>query len=61
MVSAMHNLTSRVFEHLDIPPPIELYQRFDYTNRILRWAALKKYKAVLLECNQLGKDLAGDK
>ena len=28
--------------------------------RIMRGAALKKYKAVLLECNQLAKDLAGE-
>ena len=36
-------------------------QRVAYTQRILRGAALKKYKAVLLECKQLEKDLAGDK
>ena len=34
-------------------------QRVDYTQRILRGAALKKYKAVLLECKKSEKDVLG--
>ena len=36
-------------------------QRISYTQHILRGAALKKYKVVLLECKQLENNLAGDK
>ena len=50
MVSAMRDLTSGVFEHLDTTFPMEVDQRVDYTQRILRGAELNKYKAVLLEC-----------
>ena len=35
-------------------------QMVAYTQRILRGSGIKKYKAVLLECKQLAKDLAGD-
>ena len=61
MVSAMDNLTSGVFGHLDITSTMDVYQRLAYTQIILRGSALKKYKAVLLECKQLVKYIAVDK
>ena len=36
-------------------------QKVDCTQRILRGAALKKYKAVLLECKKSEKEFAGNK
>ena len=61
VVSAMCNRTSRVFENIDITSPIYVDQRIAYTQIILTGAVLKKYKAVLMECKQSAKDLAGDK
>ena len=40
---------------------MEVYQRIYYTHRILRGAALKKYKVALMDCKQSAKDLLGDK
>ena len=40
---------------------MEVYQRIAYTQRILRGVALKKYKAVLMDCKQSAKDLVGYK
>ena len=56
----MHEITSGVFAHLDITYPMDVDQRVAYMQRILREAAIKKYKAVLLECKQSENDLAGD-
>ena len=61
VVSAMRDLTFGVFEHLEITSPVYVDQRVAYTQRILIGAALKKYKAVLGECKQLTKEIAGDK
>ena len=61
MVNGMRDITSRVFEHLEITYPMNVHQFIAYMQRILRGYALKKYKAFLLECKQLGKDLVGDK
>ena len=36
-------------------------QRIAYTQRLLIGAALKKYKAVLTNCKDLAKEIAGDK
>ena len=44
----MRDLTSGVFDHLDITYPMDLYQSVAYRKRILREAVLKKYKAVLV-------------
>ena len=52
MVSAMRNLTSGVFEHLDIIPPMDVDKRVAYMKRILIGDTLKKYKVVRLECKQ---------
>ena len=41
VVNVMRDLTSGVFENLDIPYPIEVYQRVAYKQRILRGAAHK--------------------
>ena len=57
----MRDLTVRVFEHLDITSPMEVYKSIAYTQRIMIGAALKKYKAVLRACKDFAKDLAGDK
>ena len=57
----MRDLTSGVFEHLEITSPMGLEQIVSYTHPIWIGAALKKYKAVLMECNHSEKDLAGYK
>ena len=61
VVNAMRDLTSGVFEHLDIPYHMDVDQRVAYTHCILIGAALKKYKAVLVECKPLAKDIVGYK
>ena len=61
LVNVMRDLTSRVFDHLGITFPMDVDQRLAYKQRILRVAALKKYKVVLVDCKQSAKDLAGDK
>ena len=48
VVSAMHNLIVGVFEHLKTTSPMDVDQRLAYTQRILRRAAPKKYKEVLV-------------
>ena len=57
----MHDLTSGMFEQLGMTSFMEVEQRIAYTQRILRGAAFKKYKAVRIECKYIAKDLAGDK
>ena len=44
----MRDLTREVFEHLEITSHMDVDQRVAYTQRILRGAALKKYKADML-------------
>ena len=61
MFSAMRDLSSRVFEHLDITSPMEVYKSIAYTQRIMIGAALKKYKAVLRAYKESVKDIAGEK
>ena len=61
VVSAMRNLTVGVFEHLEITSSIDEDQRVAFMQRILRLSALRKYRAVLVECKQLVKEIAGDK
>ena len=56
----MSDLTSGVFGNLGITFTMDVYQRLSYRQSILRGAALKKYKTVLLQCKQLAKNLAGD-
>ena len=48
VISVMHNLTVKVFEHLNITSPMDVKKRLAYTQRILRRAALKKYLEVLV-------------
>ena len=59
MVCDIHNLTSRLFEQLEITSPIYVYQRVNCMQLLLRGSALKKSKAVLMECKELAKELAG--
>ena len=40
----MHDLTVRVFEHLDITFTMDVDQRVAYTHHIFKGAALKKYR-----------------
>ena len=61
VVSAMHDLTVGVFDHLDITSSTNVDRKVAYTQRILRVAALKKYRAVLVEQKQSDKELTGDK
>ena len=60
-VSAMLDLTSRVFERLETTSNIDVDKRVAYMQCILRGAALNKYNAVMLECKQLAKYLTVDK
>ena len=60
VVNAMYDLTSGLFEHLEITSPMDVDKRVAYTQRILRGTALWKYKDVQLKCKQLAKDLARD-
>ena len=57
----MRDLTSRVFYHFEITSLMDVDKMLAYMQRIFRGAALKKYKAVLVECNHLAKELTGDK
>ena len=59
-VNTMHELTSGVFENIYINSPMDVYKILSYTQRILIGSSLKKFKAVLVECKQLGKDLVVD-
>ena len=40
---------------------MDVDQRVDYMQSILRGAALKNYKVVLLDCKHSEKDIAGEK
>ena len=55
----MCDLTFRVFDHLEITSPMDLDKRVAYTQRIIRGAALKNYREVLVACRQLEKELTG--
>ena len=61
VVNAIHELTSGVFEHLEITSPTDVDQRLVHMQCILRGFLLKEYNAVLIECKKLGNELAGDK
>ena len=54
----MHNLISGVFEHLEITFPNDVDKRVNYTQRLLRRAALKEYKAVFKKCKEYSKEIA---
>ena len=45
---AMGNLTSGVFDPIEITSPMDVDQRFAYTQHILRGVVHKKYKVVML-------------
>ena len=60
VVRAMHDRTVGVFDNLDITSLMCEDKRVAYLQSILIEYAIKKYKAVLVECNQLEKDLAVD-
>ena len=48
VINTMHNLTSGVFEHLEIISFIDVDKRLAYTQRILKGPALKKYREVMV-------------
>ena len=61
MISVMSEVTSELFDHLEINSSMEVDRSISYTQPILKGAGLKKYKAVLRACKDFAKDLAGDK
>ena len=61
VVNTMSYRTNGVFEHLYITSPIHVDQRVYHKQCIIIGAALKNYKAVLVECKQLAKDIVGYK
>ena len=60
VISAMHDLTVGVFEHLEIISLTDVDKRLACTQRILRGAVLKKHWEVLVTCKQSAKELADD-
>ena len=60
VTSAMCDLTIRVFAHLDITSPMYAEKSLAYMQRILRGAALKKYREVMIIYRKSAKELAGD-
>ena len=56
----MHELTVGVFENLETTSTMELDQKVAYMQRILRGAALKKNREVLIACRKSAKELAID-
>ena len=52
LINAMRDLTSGVFDHLEIISPTDVDTRLAYTQRILRGSALKKYREILVTCKQ---------
>ena len=50
VVRTMCNLTAVVFEYLYIASLMDVYQTIWYTQLILRWTALNKYKHVFSGC-----------
>ena len=61
VINAVRDLTSTVFEHLEITYIMDVYKRLSYTKLILRVSVIKKYKAVMMECKHPSKDNTGDK
>ena len=59
MVRVMRDLTSKMFEHLEITSPLDVDQSINYKQRLLRESALNKYKVVLTKCKELAKDISG--
>ena len=59
VVNTMHDLTRGVFDNLDITSLMCEDKRVAYLQSILIEYAIKKYKAVLVECNQSEKDIVG--
>ena len=59
MVLAMREITIRVFEHLDITSPLNVYKRMNYMQSLLRGSTIKKYKTILTECKENTKGIAG--
>ena len=49
MVHVMRDLSSRVFEYLEITSPLDVDKRVNYTQRLLRVLGLKKYNTILVE------------
>ena len=56
----MRDPTFRVFENLEITSHMGVRKRLSYTQRILREAALKIYREVLVECRRSAKEIVGD-
>ena len=50
VIKAMHDLTAGFFEHLNITSPMDVKKGIAYMQHILRGAALKKYREVMVKC-----------
>ena len=61
MVRVMHDLTSGVFENLEINSPMDVDKIVNCTQILLMGSVHKKYMTVLAECKELAKDISGDK
>ena len=60
VVRAMRDLPVGVCEHLKITSPMDVDKRLAYIQRILRVAALSKYREVLVTCKHSSKEIVGD-
>ena len=60
VVRVMHDITRKLFEQLDIISTLDVYKRVNYTQIILRVAALNKYKTVLEDFKYTAKGIAVD-
>ena len=53
VLHAMQDLTSGVFEHLQITSRLDVDKRANYMQCLIRGSTIKKYKAILIECNEI--------
>ena len=60
VISAMRDLTVGGFDYLDITSTIYVEKRLSCTQRIIRGAALLKYREVLVTCKHSAKELTDD-
>ena len=56
----MRELTSGVFEHLEVTSALDVDKIVNYTHRLLVGTVLNKYKTVLLEFKELANGISGD-
>ena len=59
IINAMRDITVGLFEHLEIPPKLDLYLSNKYTNRILRLPALENIWHILLDYKESSRGFDG--